>query len=83
MRTVHTVIDRSPAQFLKEVLLVDDFSDKGKNKFLRKNFDLLTFDYIVIKGNETTLRNRDLESHSSTFCLNYFISSDWRKIEGC
>ena len=30
MRTVHTVIDRSPPQFLKEVLLVDDFSDKGK-----------------------------------------------------
>ncbi|KAK7069252.1 N-acetylgalactosaminyltransferase 7 [Halocaridina rubra] len=32
MRTVHTVIDRSPPQFLKEVLLVDDFSDKASLK---------------------------------------------------
>ncbi|KAL4222594.1 Ricin-type beta-trefoil [Mactra antiquata] len=27
MRTVHTVIDRSPAKYLKEVILVDDFSE--------------------------------------------------------
>ncbi|XP_071524231.1 N-acetylgalactosaminyltransferase 7 isoform X4 [Panulirus ornatus] len=32
MRTVHTVVDRSPPQFLKEVLLVDDFSDKASLK---------------------------------------------------
>lgn len=29
MRTVHSVINRTPPQFLEEVLLVDDFSDKG------------------------------------------------------
>lgn len=28
LRTVHTVINRTPPQFLEEVLLVDDFSDK-------------------------------------------------------
>lgn len=28
MRTVHSVINRSPPQFLHEILLVDDFSDK-------------------------------------------------------
>ncbi|MCL4126317.1 UNVERIFIED_CONTAM: hypothetical protein GTU68_047674 [Idotea baltica] len=32
MRTVHTVIDKSPPEFLKEVLLVDDFSDKAALK---------------------------------------------------
>lgn len=30
MRTVHSVINRTPPQFLEEILLVDDFSDKGK-----------------------------------------------------
>ncbi|KAK3859326.1 hypothetical protein Pcinc_034543 [Petrolisthes cinctipes] len=32
MRTVHSVVDRSPPQFLKEVLLVDDFSNKASLK---------------------------------------------------
>jgi len=29
LRTVHSVIDRSPANMLSEVILVDDFSDLG------------------------------------------------------
>lgn len=28
MRTVHSVLNRSPPQFLHEILLVDDYSDK-------------------------------------------------------
>jgi len=29
LRTVWSVIDRTPEHLLKEVILVDDFSDKG------------------------------------------------------
>ena len=33
LRTVHSVINRSPPQFLEEVLLVDDSSDRGELLF--------------------------------------------------
>lgn len=32
LRTVYSVIDRSPIQLLEEIILVDDNSDRGKKK---------------------------------------------------
>lgn len=38
LRTVHSVLNRSPPQFLKEILLVDDFSDKENLKTRLDNY---------------------------------------------
>ncbi|KAK9507573.1 hypothetical protein O3M35_007400 [Rhynocoris fuscipes] len=55
MRTVHSVINRTPPQFLEEVLLVDDFSDKedlkGKLEEYIKRF----------KGKVRLIRNKERE----------------------
>lgn len=45
MRTVHSVLLRSPKRFLKEVVLVDDFSDKKPlkrelEKYIENNFGI-------------------------------------------
>ncbi|KAJ1519583.1 hypothetical protein ONE63_004858 [Megalurothrips usitatus] len=55
MRTVHSVINRSPPQFLKEILLVDDFSDKED---LKGKLD----DYITkFNGKVRLIRNKERE----------------------
>lgn len=35
LRSVHSVLDRSPEELITEVILVDDFSDMGKVILLR------------------------------------------------
>lgn len=55
MRTVHSVFNRTPPQFLKEILLVDDFSDKEN---LKGELD----DYIErFKGKVRIIRNSQRE----------------------
>lgn len=55
LRTVHSVLNRSPPQFLQEVLLVDDFSDK---EHLKGKLD----DYIrQFDGKVRLIRNLERE----------------------
>lgn len=50
MRTVHSVLLRSPRRHLREVLLVDDFSDRSPLKsnleqYIEVNFGPFQFDF--------------------------------------
>lgn len=45
LRTVYSVIDRSPTQLLEEIILVDDNSDRGKKKYIH----YLYFIFICIQ----------------------------------
>lgn len=45
LRTVYSVIDRSPIQLLEEIILVDDNSDRGKKK---KNISIIYILFLYI-----------------------------------
>jgi len=55
LRTVHSVINRSPSQFLEEVLLVDDFSDREELGEGLKNY------IRIFRGMVRLIRNTERE----------------------
>lgn len=55
MRTVHSILNRTPKHILKEVLLVDDFSDKND---LKEKLDIQLQKY---NGKVRLIRNNDRE----------------------
>lgn len=44
LRTIHSVLDRSDPKILKEIIVVDDFSDFGMNIFY---FNLTSFAFVI------------------------------------
>lgn len=70
MRTVHSVINRSPRPFLKEVVLVDDFSDKENLKgeletYIARNFPRGLVRLVRNKEREGLIRSRSYGAEQS------------------
>ena len=56
MRTVHSVINMSPPNLLKEVVMVDDFSDKGIKLILTERICKIN---TVNKQNKIPIQSRN------------------------
>ncbi|XP_075555018.1 N-acetylgalactosaminyltransferase 7 isoform X2 [Dermacentor variabilis] len=70
MRTVHSVINRSPRQFLKEVVLVDDYSDKENLKgeletYIAHNFPRGLVRLVRNREREGLIRSRSYGAEQS------------------
>lgn len=80
MRTVHSVINRSPRQFLKEVVLVDDFSDKENLKgeletYIARNFPRGLVRLLRNKEREGLIRSRSYGAEQSVGDVVLFLDA--------
>ncbi|KAA3680112.1 polypeptide N-acetylgalactosaminyltransferase [Paragonimus westermani] len=77
LRSVHSVIDNSPPELLKEIVLVDDFSDRG---YLREALEeymarLKIVKIVRAKQREGLIRARMLGTRASTAEVITFLDS--------
>ncbi|CAH8469651.1 unnamed protein product [Heterobilharzia americana] len=77
LRSVHSVIDRSPSHLLREIILVDDFSDRPHLKeALEEYINILKIVKIVrTKEREGLIRARMLGAEHSTGEVLVFLDS--------
>ncbi|XP_064613724.1 polypeptide N-acetylgalactosaminyltransferase 5-like isoform X2 [Liolophura sinensis] len=68
LRTVHSIIDRSPPHLLKEIILVDDFSDM---EHLQKPLE----DYIAKLGKVKVVRTKQREGLIRARLLGYSVAT--------
>ncbi|CAN8000536.1 unnamed protein product [Ixodes hexagonus] len=80
MRTVHSVINRSPPQFLKEVVLVDDYSDKENLKgeletYIARNFPTGLVRLLRNAEREGLIRSRSYGAEQSVGDVVLFLDA--------
>nr|XP_027198304.1 putative polypeptide N-acetylgalactosaminyltransferase 9 [Dermatophagoides pteronyssinus] len=84
LRTVYSVLDRSPPELIKEIILVDDFSDK---EFLGKKLDdyvqkLKKVKVVRAKKREGLIRARLLGAAAATAPVLTYLDSHCECAEG-
>ena len=47
LRTIHSVINRTPPELLAEVIVVDDFSEDGMQKYIYPLYEVLELCYFL------------------------------------
>ncbi|XP_064455275.1 putative polypeptide N-acetylgalactosaminyltransferase 9 [Ornithodoros turicata] len=84
LRTVHSVIDRSPPKLLKEVILVDDFSDMAHLKRQLEDYvaHLPKVKIVRAQKREGLIRARLLGAAASTGAVITYLDSHCECTEG-
>ncbi|KAH9375682.1 hypothetical protein HPB48_008663 [Haemaphysalis longicornis] len=87
VRTVHSVINRSPRQFLKEVVLVDDFSDKEDLKeeletYIARNFPKGLVRLLRNEQREGLIRSRSYGAEQSRGDVVLFLDAHCEHFRG-
>jgi hypothetical protein len=86
VRTLHSVVNRTPNKLLKEIILVDDFSDhrdlKGKlERYIAVNFELGKIRLIRLAKRSGLIRARMIGAHLAIGDVLLFLDAHCEAIE--
>jgi len=87
VRTLHSVINRTPSKYLKEIILVDDFSDhrdlKGKfERYIATKFEMGKIRLVRLAKRSGLIRARMIGAHLAIGDVLLFLDAHCEAITG-